>query len=310
MAFADEFARTSRPVSIVPSSTSYFSQPSSELDPRLFAGHHIRPWVRNGILSLLDGHLGRQYVAPERWSTAWLAGSGVSYQWSADRVPGDLDCLVGIDYPRFRENNPEYVGLSDTEISKLLNEGFNADLMPGTEDWHGYELTFYVNPGATDIRSINPYAAYDLTSDSWTVEPDPRPAGFSRSWEQQAHRDWEMASEIVRRYSQALTDLRAAPNPAYRINAEQRLRATISHAVSLFDDIHHGRKIAFSPVGGGYADYNNYRWQAGKASGAVPALRQIKQYADAARESTEAETYGVTLPTADTLLRRAATYRQ
>lgn len=34
--------------------------------------------------------------------------------------------------------------------------------------------TFYANPWATDITAINPYAAYDLPFEAWTVAPDPR----------------------------------------------------------------------------------------------------------------------------------------
>jgi hypothetical protein len=84
--------------------------------------------------------------------------------------------LVGVDYIKFRKANPEYVGLSDSEISNQINEEFREGLQPGTENWNGYELTFYVNAGATDIRSIKPYAAYDLKYDDWTVTPDPNAA--------------------------------------------------------------------------------------------------------------------------------------
>jgi hypothetical protein len=38
----------------------------------------------------------------------WLAGSAVSYQWSAAREPGDLDVLIGVDYIQFRKAHPEY----------------------------------------------------------------------------------------------------------------------------------------------------------------------------------------------------------
>jgi len=260
---------------------------------------------------MLINSLAHSYVAPERWTVAWIAGSGVSYQWSATRVPGDLDVLVGIDYPIFRQCNMEFMGFSDTDISQLMNEDFNENLMPNTADWNGYEVTFYVNPGATDIRAINPYAAYNLTADEWTVEPDQSAhAPFSRAWEQKSQRDYDTTTELVKRYSQALTDVRATSNPAYRVNAESRLQHAISAAESLYDEIHHGRKIAFSMTGSGYSDFNNYRWQAGKQSGAVGALKQIKQYAESARESHEAETYGVDLPSADVLTRRAAIYRQ
>ena len=133
--------------------TSYFSTPETGLDPNLFLGTKLRPWVRNGILRILFDYLAVRYTAPERWATAWLAGSGVSYQWSASREPGDLDCLVGVDYVSFRRSNLEYAGLSDREIASTFNEDFNADLMPKTKMWHGYELTFYVNP-QTNIRDI------------------------------------------------------------------------------------------------------------------------------------------------------------
>lgn len=294
-------------VALLPASTSYFSAPGTSLDPTLFDGYHLKAWVRTKLLGMLMAHLVHHYNSPERWAHAWVAGSGVSYQWEASRSPGDLDVLVGVDYPLFRESNPDYRGLSDAEISRDLNETFNADLTPFTRDWNGYEVTFYSNPWATDITAINPYAAYDLHHDEWTVEPDPRQhAPVVRAWEQKATRDHEMANDIVRRYSQALTDVRGAQNPAYRVNAERRLNLAIDEAVDLFDQIHHGRKQAFSSFGSGYADYGNYRWQAGKASGVVPALRKIKDYRTAIEDDRMAQTYGVDLPSSDVLTRRAA----
>lgn len=158
-------------MNIVPGSTSYFSAPSSELDPKLFQGMELESWVRTGILSLLFDYLARHFSNPHQWTKAWLAGSGVSYQWEASREPGDLDCLVGIDYVSFRRSNTDYAGYSDAEIASMFNEGFNEDLMPNTRNWEGYELTFYVNP-QSDIKDINPYAAYDLIGNFWTVEPE------------------------------------------------------------------------------------------------------------------------------------------
>lgn len=294
-------------VALFPSSTSYFSQAAGSLDPALFDGDHLKPWVRSKLLGMLMAHLVHHYNSPERWTRAWVAGSGVSFQWEASRSPGDLDVLVGVDYPAFRASNTDYVGLSDAEISRDINESFNTDLTPFTRDWHGYEVTFYSNPWATDITAINPYAAYDLDRDEWTVPPDPRQhAPHVRAWEDRAQRDHDMANDIVRRYSQALTDVRSASNPAYRVNAERRLNLSMDEAIDLFDQIHRGRKQAFSPMGTGYADWGNYRWQAGKASGVVSALRQIKDYRDAVDREQVAETYGVELPTSEVLTRRAA----
>jgi hypothetical protein len=83
----------------------------------------------------------------------------------------------------------------------------------------------------------------------------------------------------------------------------------VDQAADLFDVIHAGRKTAFSMVGQGYGDWNNFRWQAGKKNGSIQALKKIKDYRDEAMASDAAQTYGVELPDARTLTRRAATRR-
>lgn len=291
---------------IVPGSTSYFSAAADALDPRLFDGNRLRPGVRTALLGMLMAHLVHHFERPDSWTHAWIAGSGVSYQWEAARSPGDLDVLVGIDYVAFRASNPQYAGMSDAEISKEVNETFYASLTPFTRDWHGFEVTFYSNPWATDITAINPYAAYDLTLDGWTIAPDPRQhAPVVRSWQAMADRDAAEARQLVARYSQAVAEVRAARNPAHRVNAERTLHLAMEQAVGLFDEIHEGRKAAFSPYGQGYEDWGNYRWQAGKQSGIVPVLRAIKDYRDQAMAESQAQTYGMELPDADVLVRRA-----
>jgi hypothetical protein len=233
----------------------------------------------------------------------------VSYQWAAERSPGDLDCLVGVDYIGFRADNPDYQGLSDVEISRMLNAEFRQHIMNHTGNWNGYELTYYVNPHASDIRSIAPYAAYDLTGDEWTVHPDENAAPPTEGkWAVRAEMDRAKAEEIVKRYSSALTELQNAQNPAHRVNAERRLHYVLEHAADLYDDIHEGRHLGFSMTGEGYASYSNYRWQAGKQSGAIDALKRLKQYRDDMRESTEVQTYGTALAEADDLILRAATH--
>jgi hypothetical protein len=289
---------------ITPGATSYFSAPALVLDPTLFQGEELRHWVRMGILSQLFDYLGIHYTAPGIWAHVWLAGSGVSYQWEAARNPGDLDCLIGINYVLFRQSNPEFTNLSDEEIAKNFNDGFNAELMPKTRNWEGYELTYYVNP-QSDIRDINPYAAYDITKDTWTVKPDRNPQPpYSRAWENHAQRDHDTAVEMVKRYTDALNEVRNSTNPAYKVNAERKLRLAMEQAASLYDEIHKSRKVAFSKVGGGYADYNNYRWQAGKRSGAIQALRTIKDNLTSFNAGQQKELYGIELPTTDTLIRR------
>jgi len=289
--------------------TSYFSAPSPTLDPQLFEGRTVKSWVRQGILTLLYDFLEKYYRHPELWSHAWLAGSGVSYQWSAARQPGDLDCLIGVDYVQFRKANPEFAGLSDTEISMDMNEYFRSSLQPQTADWNGYELTFYVNPGATDIRSIHPYAAYDLKYNEWTVTPDPAAhAPYHPDWESAVESDSRTAHQAYIRYTQALSDLKLSNNDAARRNAETRLMGALQQGSALFDEIHENRSAAFSPSGEGYSDFHNYRWQAGKRTGSIQLLRSMRDYSSNMKTEQVSSTYGIELPTADTLVRRAALY--
>ena len=297
------------PVDLQASPTSYFSTPSEELDPELFDGITLKGWVRNGILNLLFDFLGETYRHSDLWTTVWIAGSAVSFQWSAQRDPGDLDVLIGVDYIQFRRAHPEYTGLSDVEISKMLNEDFREHLQPDTKDWNGFEVTFYVNPGATDIRTINPYAAYNLTHNEWTVFPTREGAPHNAVWEEMAKKDYTKTSEIISRYSQALADMHGSQNDAARRNSEFRLQSSLMQASMLFEDIHHARRYAFSQSGHGYSDFYNYRWQAGKKYGTVPALRKMSDYWSAYKAQQAEQTYGVELPDTQTLIRRAAMYR-
>lgn len=286
--------------------TSYFSEPADTLDPNLFDGRELRAWVRQGILHILYDFVNLHYRHADLWAHPWLAGSGVSYQWSAARQPGDLDCLVGVDFIQFRKANPEFAGLTDKEIAEQLNEEFRENLQLQTENWNGYELTFYVNPSATDIRTIKPYAAYDLKHNEWTVHPDRnQTAPRNPEWEGIAKNDATMAQQISIRFNTALQDIQSSHNDALRRNAENRLTIAGAQGNALYNEIHMNRSVAFSPGGEGYADFNNYRWQAGKGSGAIDSLRTIREYM-----KSSVKNHGVEFPDASTLIRRAALYRQ
>jgi hypothetical protein len=297
-------------VSISPSETSYFSTPSEGLDPKLFDGMVLKPWVRSAVLKFLFDNLASNYQDPHRWVSAWIAGSGVSYQWEASRDPGDLDCLVGINYGVFRRYNSEYNGLSDEEIASMLNEQFSRDIMPNTKNWEGYELTYYVNQ-QSDIQDINPYAAYDLINDDWTVAPSKNQnPPYSRIWEQRVLKDHETGTELISRYNKASQQAQASVNnQAAFVNAKRRLDMAMDQASEFYEEIHKGRKVAFSKTGAGYADFNNYRWQHGKKSGVIQALREIKDHRDRSKTQSDLDTYGTELPNTKTLIRRAATYR-
>jgi hypothetical protein len=290
--------------------TSYFSAPAETLDPILFQGRTLRSQIRDGIVSLLNDFLAKHYRHSEAWAHPWLAGSGVSYQWRANRQPGDLDCLVGVDFIQFRKANPEYVGLSDNEISSQINEQFYDELQPTTSNWNGFELTFYVNPLGNDIRNLRPYAAYDLKYNEWTVTPDPNAAPPKNpSWDTVVENDRKMTEQITSRFNAALQDMQETRSGAGQRNAEVRLTAAYQQGGALYEEIHGNRSQAFSPTGQGYADFHNYRWQAGKRAGTVSKLRDIKNYINENSRADAQASYGVELPDANTLIRRAATYR-
>jgi hypothetical protein len=292
-----------------PSETSYFSEPSATLDPRLFKGTKLNPTVRSAVLQLLFNYLDSEYTGANAWSQVWLAGSGVSHHWAAHRDPGDLDCLIGIDYRSFRASNNKFAGLSDQEIASTLNEGFREKLHPITDRFLGaFELTFYVNV-RSNIVDIKPYAAYSLTNDDWTVEPEPLRIQVSNAWTNASESDRIQAIDILTKYQNAKTKYEQASNDAIKANARSEMRIAMSQGVALYESVHTARSYAFSPSGEGYSDFANYRWQAGKQSGVIQALRSLKDEMDAQDEALNRKTYGVDLPDADTLIRRAATRR-
>jgi len=305
MDFYSALVSQATPVQIEPAETSYFSAPGAGLDPRLIRNNKLIPAVRSSILRILFDHLKRHYYNPEAFTHVWLAGSGVSYQWTAARNPADLDCLIGINYLMFRQTNPEYKGYSDQEIADMLNEDFRKELHPLTERFlDAYELTFYVNV-RSDIKTIKPYAAYSVTDDDWTVAPEVKAAPIRKDWDLKVAKDTSMTQEILTRYSAALNAIGSATNPAARRNAEKSLLDAVEQGAALFEDIHAGRRSAFSPSGQGYLDIANYRWQAGKKSGSVQALRKLKDISTKSRRDFESATYGIELPDASTLVRRA-----
>jgi len=298
-------ARQATPISLEPSETSYFSAPGAGLDPRLFRDGKFVPYVRAAIMRILFDHLRNHYYNPEAFTTVWIAGSAVSYQWSAARTPADLDCLVGINYLMFRQSNPQYKALSDKQIADMFNDDFRKDLHPQVSNFlDAFELTFYANV-KSDIRQIKPYAAYSLTNDDWTVAPEVKSAPKNKMMEQRVAKDTSLTTEILSRYSAALTTLTNATTDTARRNAEAALKLAVEQGAALFDEIHKGRSYAFSTSGQGYADLANYRWQAGKESGSVQALRKLKEVATKGKKEFEAQTYGMELPDVNTLIRRA-----
>jgi hypothetical protein len=305
MNYYEVLRESSSEIEISPNETSYFSAPGAGLDPRLFRNGKLVGNVRQGILTLLYNHLKLGYNEPESWTKVWLAGSGVSYNWAADRDPADLDCLIGVNYVQFRQSNQEYKSWSDSEISAEINQGFRNELQPRTDRFMGvFELTFYVNVNS-NITELKPYAAYAVLEDTWVVPPTVNTPPVSKEWEFAADRDRVRATEVVKRYATALEQIKMAANTAMRVNAETALASAVQQGAALFEDIHEGRGAAFSPGGSGYYDYANYRWQSGKQSGVVPAMKKLKDISKEANERFSRQTYGMELPDVSTLIRRA-----
>lgn len=288
--------------------TSFFSDPHELLDQRLFDSGELKPWVADDLEGMLYdflGSLGLQHI--DAWLHIWLAGSGVSFIWNEKE--SDLDCLLGINWVQFRQFNDDFRGLSDQDISSWMNDQFYTGL--NKDYWNGFELTFYVNPQATDIRSINPYAAWDVTCGTWTVVPDITKqedirTEYPSNWALVSESDYSRAMVAASRYTEALRRLQEATNPAHRTNAEVYVKNALSLGASLYDEIHHGRRDSFSESGGGYKSFGNWRWQMAKSSGTKQVLEQMKAYHQGLEAKKYTGTFGVELPSPSSLVVRAA----
>jgi hypothetical protein len=301
--------------------SGYFSEPADTLDPHLFDGDTLRSTVRNLLIGRLVGFFRRELNLQntESWLYVYLAGSGITYQWMADRGNGDLDVLLGINRVSFNQANPDFEGLGDTELSEWLNTALRTTLWPtmSNTDISGktYEVTYFYNPGTgTDITNINPYAAYSLNDDKWIVRPPAEVAShhtFPKRWQHEADDDAELAGRLVMNYRHAYNELASsAPHSATFLNAGSKLNTITAHARAVLDDIHHGRRAAFQGGGEGYLDWHNFRWQRAKQSGTIKGLSEISGVRQRAQELSDTELYGAPLPSTDDLLLRAMLYRK
>lgn len=296
--YEDALARRAASASplVMAGSSGYFARRAQGLDPALFQGDRLRPEVRRLVLATLYRFWAQHYHAPQSWSTAWIAGSGVTTAWNADReaggAPGDLDVLIGVHYPAFFAHNPRYAGNSEVSLAAHFNQELHDGLWGSTDhtviNGSVYELTYYVNPGGSDITAINPYAAYNVSDDSWTVHPVAVPDDFSAAYfnnidRQKVQYDQQEAIGILGSYNMLLNEFGdlVSGSPQW-VNKASALHDVVRRGAALFDEIHDGRHVAFAPGGRGYFDPANYRWQAGKGNGTVPAMRALKQLDQAA----------------------------
>jgi hypothetical protein len=296
--------------------SGYFSEPSPTLDPNLFIGTKLRPEVRFALVDMLTDGLTRylDLTGVNEWLHAYLAGSGITYQWSADRGNGDLDVLFGVDMARFVHWNPDYQGIPEGSVADHTDNVLKQKLWPKTAHTRFgqqvYEATFFWAAGiGQGIERIHPYAAYDLKRDVWVVPPPSLPddphALYSSDWYDAARRDVDAAETIARRHASLSTKLAstASDQPA-AVNYSAQLTHVQAAARALFEDIHGGRREAFGEQGSGYSDWHNFRWQHAKETGVIAGLRNIMSASQQATAMTDAQRYGGPISGPDQILTR------
>ena len=274
---------------IKPGASGYFSRPQLILDPELFDGTHLKPHVREKILSMFFDHMVTMSNNPHEWTMLWLAGSGISYQWAGDRGNGDLDVLLGLDYTKFVSANPRFEYMGREEIAESMDAMLKKHLWPHTSHTvfqpggRVFEVTYYLNPFTEDydnsITNIHPYAAYNLSEDHWTVEPmkpEEYNQPFPEEFEKAAGANLTTANQLVNRYHHLTLQLDSTyPQSPLWHNLTASKTLLLQQIKTMFDTIHLGRKQAFSASGQGYGDYYNYIWQAAKRDGIVSAFNEI-----------------------------------
>lgn len=295
--------------------SAYFSTPEQTLDPALFAADGtLHPGVRTYVLDALYGFFRREGIQIGSWLHAWLAGSGISYQWKASRGNGDLDVLLGIDTAAFLTLNPGFAAGSRQLLADTLNEQMKTLLWPATA--HAglggsvYEVTYYWNPEVSaDIRVIHPYAAWDLDSSRWDVPPDPAPRveGFPPEWHERARIDAGRVLALYGQWSQDLHDvLLLAPDNPSRSRAAASLARVTAELRLIWDTLHAGRRSAFVGDGEGWGDFHNFLWQSAKAAGLTERLLEVIREDNQRRAAEETGLFGAPIIPAGTALRRAA----
>lgn len=304
-------------MSLPAGASGYLSPPSNMLDPNLFSGETLKPEVRNLIISTATKGLADEgFKGAEHWLGLWITGSGITYQWDANRGNGDLDVMVGVDYSVFTTYNRKYAGIDEESTSAWVNTELKAKVWPATAlttfGNNVYEVTFFWNPGTeNDIRNIHPYAAYDVVSDRWVIKPPKLPQDphtlYPQEWFTRADRDRTFVSDLVGRYNTLSREFAAAPHgSAGYHNTGAKLGLIEDQARALWTDIHTGRRAAFSEQGHGYGDWHNFRWQMAKANGVVGGLHDIVAAAGEQDTERDTELYGAPIASAQEVLRRAS----
>lgn len=223
----------------------YWGPNSAQNDQRLFEGSHLRPEVREYLLDRVNSFLRPRYRNWPSWTRVYFAGSEAA-RW--DGWNGDFDVLLGADFDRFRRENPEHAREDDAAIAKTITDGMWHSL---NEDGHWFtladgqrvgpfDITFFLNPRAWDIRDLKPYAAYNVTADEWAVHPLEVPKDWSAKKLPESF--WIYAESL-------LNEIKAIG----QLPPEERHRM----AANLFEELHSHRSDAFNGDGKGLYDLSN-----------------------------------------------------
>src|SRR5882757_1425337 len=225
------------------------------LDHRLFDENgKLRPDVRGYIVSMLTAFWMLRYRNGRKWAKVYFAGSEAS-EWTSDSLEGnnDFDVLIGVDYDAFRTEHGQISSrakLTDQQITDRMNEEFRSGMNPLTKaimiDVDGtptgpWDNTWYVNPDSYDILKIKPYAAYDVTGDTWVVKPPHLPHWSLSDFPKPVVRTLRAADD----YTRAVLKL---PEPE-----------RTQQGAALFEAWHEDRSRAFSERGEGWYDVANLR---------------------------------------------------
>lgn len=223
----------------------YWGPNSAQNDQRVFDGDHLRPEIRQDILDRVGRVLGHLYKGWEKWAKVYFAGSEAA-KWQP--FNGDFDVLIGIDWPEFFEANPEDEELDEAEVAQQMTDAlwskanvdnFYFDLADGRKVGP-FDRTFFVNPRAWDIRALKPYAAYNVTDDTWAVHPLEVPKDWNARSLPESY--WDYAEAV-------LNEIKAIG----QLPAEERQRM----AANLYEELHTHRSDAFGDQGKGMYDLSN-----------------------------------------------------
>lgn len=165
-----------------------FAPTKGNLDPRFFdERRHLHPEVRQGIMGAVYANLiARGYAGMDQWLRVYFAGSQASEWWGN----GDLDLLLGVEYNRFRQFNPDRSSLSNEEINSEFNVGFRDTfngaywLVVNYETWHqddssatNRSLASFTStprpqlPPTTSQRTLGSASIRSVATSNWQAYP-------------------------------------------------------------------------------------------------------------------------------------------